>query len=251
MAQTAARATRLSVLSRVGTGLLDLLFPRQCVRCGAMGEFICGPCSDGMILANGERCPVCWSGFNGDRCLRCPHVRPPFAAARSVFVFDSELLPVYEHDGAVRAAVHALKYRGLSSLAPSMAAPMADLLREWSPPVDGIVPVPLFGMRRRVRGYNQAELLGREIGRMVGIPVLTGALIRRTSTPPQVRQVGYDARRANVEGAFKHGKTGVAGRNLLLIDDVMTTGATLAACSSVLLDAGADSVFALTYARED
>jgi ComF family protein len=216
-----------------------------------MGEFICAACSDRMMLANGERCSICWSGFSGDRCTRCPYVRPPFRAARSVFVFDSELMPVYEHDGAVRAAVHALKYRGLSALAPAMAAPMAEFLREWSPPVDALLPVPLFGMRRRTRGYNQSELLAREVGRLTGMPVETRALTRRRATPPQVRQVGYDARLANVEDAFRTGRARVRDRNLLLIDDVMTTGATLAACSRVLLDAGANQVFALTYARED
>jgi ComF family protein len=236
---------------RLGSGLLDLLFPRHCVRCGAIGEFICEICSAGMMLAVGERCPVCWSGHTGERCLRCPYVHPPFEAARSAFVYDSELLPVYEHDGAVRAAVHALKYRGLSSLAPAMAAPMAELLADWAPHVDVIVPVPLFGMRRRIRGYNQSELLARETSRMTGIPVEPKALVRARATPPQVRQVGYDARLANMEGAFAPGPHSVAASNVLLVDDVMTTGATLGACARVLLDAGADQVFALTYARED
>jgi len=204
-----------------------------------------------MMLAGGERCPICWSGHTGERCFRCPSVRPPFQAARSVFVYDSELLPIYEHDGAVRAAVHALKYRGLSSLAPAMAGAMADLLAEWAPEIDAIVPVPLFGMRRRVRGYNQSALLAREIGRRAGLPVEPHALVRRRATPPQVRQAGYEARLANIEGAFAAGPLCVEGRSVLLVDDVMTTGATLGACARVLLDAGCGPVFALTYARED
>jgi ComF family protein len=132
-----------------------------------------------------------------------------------------------------------------------MAAPMVDLLREWAPPADALVPVPLFGIRRRTRGYNQSELLAREMGRATGIAVETRVLVRKRATPPQVRQVGYDARLANVVDAFRVGGVPVRGRNLLLIDDVMTTGATLAACALVLLDAGAENVFALTYARED
>ena len=251
MARSDVSPQRRSLAGRLGTGLLDLLFPRHCVRCGAMGEFICDLCSAGMMLANGERCPVCWSGFTGESCLRCPYVRPAFEAARSVFVYDSELVPVYEHDGAVRAAVHALKYRGLSSLAPAMAAPMAKFLTEWAPTVDVIVPVPLFGMRRRIRGYNQSELLAGEISRRTGLPVDGRALVRARSTPPQVRQIGYDGRLANMADAFAAGRRSVAGSNVLLVDDVMTTGATLGACARVLLDAGAGQVFALTYARED
>ena len=240
-----------SVGSRVGAAFLDLLFPRQCVRCGAMGEFICHPCSARMMLANGERCPICWSGHTSERCLRCPYVRPPFTAARSVFVYDSETVPAYEHDGAVRAAVHALKYRGVSSLAPFMALPMADMLAQWAPEVDYIVPVPLFGTRKRVRGYNQSELLAREISRQTGLPVASKTLVRRRATPPQARQTGYDARLANMEDAFAAGPGALRGGNVLLVDDVMTTGATLSACARVLLQEGADHVFALTYARED
>jgi len=240
-----------SAAARFGAGLLDLLFPRHCVRCGAMGDFICQLCTAGMMLANGERCPICWSGFSGERCPRCPYVRPPFAAARSVFVYDSEAIPAYEHDGAVRSAVHALKYRGVSSLAPAMAAPMADLLLEWAPGIDVIVPVPLFPMRKRVRGYNQSELLAREVSRSTGIAVESKSLVRARATPPQARQVGYHARLANIEDAFAPGTRKVQGSNVLLVDDVMTTGATLGACARVLLDAGAGQVFALTYARED
>ncbi len=251
MARSAPVSPGRSVAGRLGNGLLDLLFPRHCVRCGAMGEFLCELCSAGMMLASGQRCPICWSGHTGEHCLRCPHVRPPFEAARSVFVYDSEMLPVYEHDGAVRAAVHALKYRGLSSLAPAMAAPMAELLAEWRPDVDAIVPVPLFGMRRRVRGYNQSELLAREIGRRSGIPVESKAIVRRKSTPSQVRQIGYEARLANMQDAFAPGPSRIEGRSLLLVDDVMTTGATLGACARVLLNAGSGPVVALTYARED
>ena len=168
-----------------------------------------------------------------------------------MFVYDTEVLPVYEHDGAVRAAVHALKYRGISAVAPLMAAPMAELLGLWAPALDVIVPVPLFGMRQRIRGYNQSELLAREIGRATGLRVETRALTRRRATPPQVRQLGLDDRVANMSGAFAAGRRPPDGKNVLLVDDVMTTGATLDACARVLQDAGSGRIFVLTYARED
>jgi ComF family protein len=203
------------------------------------------------MKAEGLRCRICWAGGEGDPCARCRYVRPAFRAAGSVFVYDAEVLPAYRHDGAVRASVHALKYRGVSALAREMGGAMAAALEAWAPPVEAIVPVPLFGMRQRMRGYNQSALLAREVGRHAGLPVEGRAIVRRRQTPPQVHQPGYDERVANVEGAFAAGRRAPNGRPVLLVDDVMTTTATLNACARVLLDAGSGPVFALTYARED
>jgi ComF family protein len=216
-----------------------------------MGAFICGLCSAGMQPAAGQRCPVCWLGGAEDRCPRCRYDRPAFRAARSVFVYDKEKLAAYRHDGAVRSAVHALKYRGVSAVASVMAAPMAELLAKWSPDVAAIVPVPLFGARRRLRGYNQSELLARGVARLTGLPLETKVLHRRRATPPQVRQPDEESRRSNLDGAFAADGRRAEGRSFLLIDDVMTTGATLDACARVLMDAGSGAVFALTFARED
>lgn len=160
------------------------------------------------------------------------------------------LRSVFVYEGAARDAVHALKFRGLSAVAPPMAALMAERLHEWSPPVRAIVPVPLAGHRRRQRGYNQSELLAREISRLSAVPVARRALVRRRATPPQVRQPDEWARRRNVAGAFAAGPARPSG-GILLIDDVVTTGATLDACARVLIDEGVGPVFALTFARED
>jgi ComF family protein len=204
-----------------------------------------------MQRAEGDRCAVCWIGGGTGRCARCRYSRPAFKSARAVFVYDHETLSAYRHDGAVRAAVHALKYRDLSALAATMAVPMADAFGDWSPPVDVIVPVPLFGMRQRIRGYNQSELLARELGQLAGLPVERRALVRRRATPPQVQQSGLDDRLTNLSGAFGPGRRHMSGRSVLLIDDVMTTGATLHECARVLVDSGSGPVFALTFARED
>jgi ComF family protein len=242
---------RLPLPSRIARLALDLVFPPHCVSCGALGEFICELCAAGMQRAEGDRCPVCWVGGSSGRCARCRYSRPAFKAARAVFVYDKETLSSYKHDGAVRTAVHALKYRDLSALGRTMAYPMAEFLAEWAPPVEVIVPVPLFGMRRRIRGYNQSELLAREVGRLRGLPVDAGAIVRRRATPPQVRQMGLDERLGNIAGAFAPGHRRLSGRSVLLIDDVMTTGATLGECARVLVEGGSGPVFALTFARED
>jgi ComF family protein len=167
--------------------------------------------------------------------------RPAFAGVRSVYLFQ----------GPVREAVHALKYNHLSALARPMAAPMAACLEAEALPVDIVVPVPLFGRRQRVRGYNQSALMAREVARLRGLPLAESGLKRRRDTPPQARSVDAEARRRNVDGAFAGDGRWVKGRRVLLIDDVTTTGATLDACARALGQAGADSVWALTFARED
>ncbi len=180
------------------------------------------------------------SGQVDGPCARCRRQPPAFLAARSALVYE----------GAAREAVHALKYRGLSALAASMAAPMAECLQAWSPPVEAIVPAPLAGRRRRTRGYNQSELLAREVSRSAGLPLALRALVRRRAGPPQARAAGEAARRQNVAAAFAPGPDVPKG-GLLLIDDVLTSGATLDACARALLAGGAGRVFALTFARED
>jgi ComF family protein len=221
---------------------LDLVFPRRCVGCAATGAFLCTNCLATLPRAVPPRCPTCWMPSEGPEapCRRCRDRAFHLEATRCTFVYE----------GAARAAVNALKYRGLSALAESMALPMAECLAEWSPPVAAIVPVPLAGQRRRLRGYNQSELLGRELSWLSGLPLASGALVRRRSTTPQARSTDEAARRQNVAAAFALGPAAVNGA-VLLVDDVLTSGATLDACARVLLDGGAGPVFALTFARED
>jgi ComF family protein len=227
-------------LRRVFDRALDLVFPPRCVSCDAFGSFICTRCSADMVPADGPRCLTCWTPtVQETRCRRCREWWPAFSGVRASFVYDA----------AARDAVLALKFRGLSAVAPVMARSMAACLTEWIPPVQSIVPVPLAGHRRRLRGYNQSELLAKELSRLTGIPLARRALVRRRSTPPQVRLAG-NARRRNVVDAFAAGRLVPEG-GVLLIDDVVTTGATLDACARVLLSEGVEAAFALTFARED
>ncbi len=229
-------------LSFLWEGALDLVFPPRCVGCGAFGSFLCQSCLSAMPGADPPRCPLCWmpSERPDARCQRCHDRSFRFQAARSAFVYQ----------GAAREAVHALKYRGLSALAEAMAPPMAQRLGEWDPPVGAIVPVPLTGRRRRLRGYNQSQLLGRELSRLTGLPLATRALTRRRSSPPQARVADEAGRRQNVAAAFAPGPAALRG-GVLLVDDVLTSGATLDACAAALAAAGAGPVCALTFARED
>ena len=234
--------TNAPPLSRLAQVFLDVLFPPRCVACGRHGAFLCRGCREAMPRALPPRCPLCWQpGRRGETCNRCAQAPPAFAGARSLYLFQ----------GPVREAVHALKYNHLSALARPMGELMAAHVQEEELPVDMVVPVPLFGRRQRVRGYNQSGLLARELARLDGLSLAERGLNRRRDTPPQARSLDAEARRRNVAGAFAAEGRRVEGRRVLLIDDVMTTGATLDACAQALRQGGAVSVWALTFARED
>jgi len=170
------------------------------------------------------RCALCRSGLRG------------FDAAYSFAAYE----------GVLRRLIHLYKYARIRTL----ARPLSDLLLRAMPldeRFDCIVPVPLHWTRRWNRGFNQSELLAREIGRRTGIPVVR-ALARSRSTRTQAGLSNH-ARRQNVTRAFR--ARPVEGKRILLIDDVMTTGATGAACAMALKRAGAGRVALLTVARAD
>jgi len=154
-------------------------------------------------------------------------------------------------EGVIRRAVHELKYRNLRALAPQLAGFLDDCLRRYSLPADVLVAVPLHPRRLRERGYNQSARLAGELGKLSGLPVAENALVRTTYAPPQVRSSGEAERQRNVAGAFACPRPGtVAGKRVILIDDVSTSGATLNAAAGELKDAGAASVWGLVLALE-
>lgn len=235
------RAGVSSLVSLAWRRTLDLVFPPRCVGCRSFGSFLCPDCLAAMPRAQPPRCPVCWMPGDGDVCRRCGNRPFAFEAARCPFVYE----------GAAREAVHALKYEGVAAIAEVMARAMAECLEKWAPPATALVPVPLTGRRRRGRGYNQSQVVARELSRLSGLPLAAGVLIRRRGAPPQARAVDEAARRANVADAFAVRRPGRLSGPLLLVDDVMTSGATLDACARALRRAGHRAVYALTFARED
>lgn len=205
--------------------LLDLIYPPRCVHCGARGDLLC---------------QTCRSQCQPLEPARQPRALPPAASL-------DHAAGAYPFEGAVRAAIHAFKYQNQRRL----AEPLARLLPaapEWRP--DALVPVPLHPERERERGYNQAELLARALGQRWGLPV-AGGLRRTRATAHQVGQ-GASERADNMRAAFAwQGRPlGAAPpAKLLLIDDVLTTGATLLACAEALRQAGAREVRGLALAR--
>ncbi len=228
-------------ISNFGKAALDILYPARCVTCNRLGDFLCGDCYEKLPRAGGLRCPVCWLPVWGPNCDACAANPPSFTALRSSFRYADD----------VHKLVHAFKYGGQSSLAPSLAAPMLESVLAGGLEADVILPVPMTGLRQRQRGYNQAALLAKELGKALDLPLSDGLRRRHTGVQQAKSRSAVDRWR-NVQGAFDIPKSGaIAGRRALLVDDVATTGATLDACSRVLLDAGAIDVVAVTLARED
>lgn len=233
-------------------GFLDLLFAPVCLGCGGAippGEprrVVCGVCWARARVIPVPRCERCWSPSRAllpaAACIECGELPPSVRGVRSAYL----------HDGPVRRLVHGLKYGGWSSLAEPMGARMASvpLPLEAEEEIRIVVPVPLTPTRLRQRGYNQAELLAREISRLRGWKCAPEVLLRGGETRTQTA-LHPSERRANVAGAFRAGTSPVRidGEHLLLVDDVWTTGATSLACSEALIRAGARAVSVLTFAR--
>jgi len=154
-------------------------------------------------------------------------------------------------NGPARASVHALKYEGERRLVEPLAGLMAARWRRAGIGGEILVPVPVHAQKRRDRGFDQAELLARGVGARLGLPVI--CVLRRAARTTAQHQLGRRARQSNVHGAFevspRHADD-VRGRWLILVDDVVTSGATLSGCARALYEAGAFAVSALTLARE-
>jgi competence protein ComFC len=221
--------------------VVGFFFPRRCVGCGRVGDFLCDCCRQKLPQLVPPFCQKCGKPqSSGGLCSTCWRQQTDIDGIRSVFRFE----------GAVRQAIHELKYRNLKAISGCLATLLANYLQRE--PVKGeiLVPVPLRPRRLRERGYNQSGLLARELGKIIALPVIDDNLWRLKDSPPQARTTTVEERRRNVRKAFACRDDKLKGGNVILIDDVCTSGATLEACAEVLKSAGAVSVWGLTLARE-
>jgi ComF family protein len=206
-------------------------------------------------------CASCWAKLSLIAPPYCERLGIPFAYDPGPGVISMQAIadpPAYHraraavrYDEVARTLVHSLKYGDRLDLAPTMGRWMARAGTAILEEADALVPVPLHWRRLWTRRFNQSALLAKAISNESGVPVAEAAIKRVKATAQQVG-LSQSERAANVQGAFRvpeQGKAEVAGRNLVLIDDVLTTGATLDACARALLRAGARSVDALTFAR--
>lgn len=201
----------------------------------------CPECQQQVTLLAGSVCEVCGTPLTVPAvrvCGSCRRSPPSFRALRSWAVFD----------GSLRTAIHHLKYRRHIALSEVLGTLLACFVSQFPWPTDQVIPVPLGPGRLNQRGYNQAALLALFVAAENDWRYLPQALIRQRDTKSQVG-LSVEERFANVEGAFLADPRQVEGRHILLVDDVATTGATLAACSQALKEAGAQTVYAVTLAR--
>ncbi len=220
---------------------LDLLFPQHCVGCGKEGRFLCYSCRQSLSRITPPLCPRCGRHQpNGILCPGCVSWPAKIDGIRSPYRFD----------GVMRQAIHQLKYRNLRALITPLAKLLQDYLTTNPVPTEVLVPVPLHQKRLRERGYNQSSLLARELGKLTNLPVVNDCLIRQRHAPPQARTSTVEERRSNIANAFACRNHKLRDKQVLLIDDVSTSGATLDACAAALKAGGATSVWGLVMARE-
>lgn len=236
-------------MRRAAGAVLDLVYPPVCAGCGVLTggpPGLCARCWSQLPFIERPFCEVLGTPFShdlGPGILSADAIAdpPPFDRLRSAAL----------HDARARALVHALKYRDRTDLAPMMARWMLRAAEGAVEAADAVVPVPLHRFRLFWRKFNQSAELARALGALAGKPVLFNAVSRSRHTRRQIG-LGTRARKDNVRGAFavtEAGRAALFGRRVVLVDDVYTTGATVAAVTRALKRAGAAEVTVLTFAR--
>lgn len=233
-------------------GLLDLVYPSNiyCISCGNIIDdsrpyALCDFCVATLHWANEKTCEKCGKvlpkGIAHSFCTDCTQISHAFEKG----------FACVQYARAERDLIHSFKYKDKAYLGRKLAEMMYDrIMVEEDLSFDLIIPVPMFKKKERKRGYNQAEILARSLGKLMGLPCNSKILKRTLETEP-MSNLGAKERRENIKNAFTIDKTWVTilrRKTILLVDDVYTTGSTADACTESLLDAGATKVYLLTFA---
>jgi ComF family protein len=231
--------------------LIDMVFPKACRHCGdcfqaGLSNVLCLACFDSIKPYEGIRCDHCgialpegaFAGAARPRCRDCGNGD----------YFLGETLAFGAYTGPLRLAHHAFKFEGMEALAEILAERMTrEISAAFWATAEAIVPIPLSAERERERGYHPARLLGRAIAERVQKP-LRECLVKSISTPPQM-SLSRQKRLLNIRGAFRYAGPRPAPSEVVLVDDVLTTGATLEEGAKVLRQAGVSAVKAVVYGR--
>ncbi|HXM89608.1 MAG TPA: ComF family protein [Candidatus Acidoferrum sp.] len=236
--------------------LFDFLYPPRCAACGTQlasepGRRVCARCVARVELVPNPRCEVCGGPLESAtsdamRCARCLAHPPRYRIARTIARYRTT---AEDEPGSLPALIRRHKYGLDQSVGRALVEYMGDELPLSAGDYDVVIPVPLHWRRLWWRGFNQAALLAAEVAHRLNLPLDTTAMSRRRFTPPQTAQ-HHGERIKNVRRAFTvTNPERVTNRRILLVDDVMTTGATVDECARALTAAGATSVDVFTLAR--
>lgn len=218
--------------------LQEVVFPTRCVSCASPESWLCARCLDitGFLLV--DRCWLCATPFEDEiLCRNCTHFQPAF----------ERILVERPFIGPLRHAIHRFKFENGRSLASTLATTMSREIGELSSET-AVVPVPLHHNRLNERGYNQSSLLARILSAEYGLPFADRIAVRIRETKSQM-SLPPDERRRNVRGAFATVDGIKMPKNVLLVDDVVTTGSTVDECARVLRAAGVERVTVAAIAR--
>lgn len=229
--------------------ILDILYPVKCPFCGEIVSAgpkkrtahngICARCREKIVYIEEPRCKKCGKPIRSEEkeyCFDCAGKTHHFEEGRNLWI----------HKEPVNQAIYAFKYQNLRIYGKTFGTEMAEHYENYlrKKTVDLIVPIPLHRKRKRRRGYNQAQILAKELSVHTGIPMDESVLKRVRETKPQ-KELDDKGRRINIRGAFAVTHP-VTGRRIVLVDDIYTTGSTLDEAAKVLRRAGAEKVFFLT-----
>ncbi len=223
------------------TKCLGILYPQTCYFCGkTCKKEICRKCAGEVEFIQEPRCKKCGKPIRYEEqefCHDCEEQKIFYEEGRSIWL----------HKGPVRWSIYHFKYKNKRVFGEYYATEWKRLyghkLQEWE--IDVIIPVPLHATRRRKRGYNQAEVLAQELGKRCKIPVNSHAVARVAKTRAQ-KTLNHKERRKNLQGAFRVTRYWEREKNVLLIDDIYTTGSTINSLAKELIEQGAHKVYFLT-----
>jgi len=228
--------------------LADFLFPRECLGCGQTGNYFCEHCLNKLLLQPQRICPICSQFSPGG------FVHPGCQQSLGL----NGLTTVFQYKGIFKKAIKKLKYKFITDLAGNLVESFLSFCGEDKTFTQFcrqtnvfLVPIPLHPSRRRWRGFNQAELLGKMIAENLALPFQPNLLLRKKKTKPQVK-LSKDERAENIKGAFiLNGNLKLEIKNLkfIIFDDVWTSGATMREAARVLKRSGAQKVWGLALAR--
>ena len=242
----------INLFQKILRGALDLIYPARCELCGNqlvnLEKFVCRNCSSKLPIISTPHCPICYRSIKtrGEENRICGYCK--LDSKRIV----EKVVALYEYRDGARELIHKYKYDKYQSLAEFLAENLFQQVNNSNllESVDWIVSIPLHWTRKRWRGFNQADKLAKYISKKTGVPLLSSKYFKRIKkTTPQVT-LNAEHRKKNIRGAFKlNKKIKFENSSIILVDDVLTTGATSNECARIFKKAGAKKVHLIVLAR--